>query len=115
MMMNAQDMQRCIDDCTTCHAVCLQTIQHSLGRGGKHAAPEHIRLLADCAQICPTTADFLIRGSDLYPITCGACAEICQRCADECDRMADDAELHRCADQCRRCAESCRQMAHAHA
>jgi hypothetical protein len=114
--MNPQDMQHCIDDCTTCHAVCLQTIQHCLGKGGKHAARDHIRLLADCAQICRTSADFMIRGSELHAYTCGACAEICHRCADDCEQMAgDDAEMRRCADQCRRCAESCRQMAHAHA
>ena len=113
--MNAQDMQNCIDECTTCHAVCLKTIQHCLGKGGKHASRDHIRLLADCAQICRTSADFMIRGSELHHFTCGACAEICQRCADDCAQMADDAEMRHCADQCRRCAESCRQMAHANA
>jgi hypothetical protein len=114
-MMN-QDMQRCTDNCTTCHATCIATIQHCLGKGGRHAAREHIRLLADCAQICRTSADFMIRQSDHHALTCGVCAEICQRCADDCEQTADgDQEMRRCADICRRCAESCREMSHAHA
>src|SRR5260221_13556884 len=109
-VMNAREMEQCIENFTTCHATCILTIQHCLGRGGRHAGRDHIRLLADCAQICRTSADFMIRGSDLHPLTCGVCAEICQRCAEDCEQLADgDAEMRRCADTCRRCAESCRQ------
>jgi hypothetical protein len=114
--MTQQDLQACIDNCTQCHAICIRTIQHCLGKGGRHAQRDHIRLLADCAQICNTSADFMIRGSDLHPLTCGVCAEICQRCGDECEQMADgDQDMRRCADLCHGCADSCRQMAHAHA
>jgi len=108
----SHDMQQCIQNCTECHRVCLETVAHCLSMGGKHASPEHIRLLLDCAQICQTSVDFMIRGSNLHTLTCGVCAEICQRCADECEQMADgDAQMQRCAEVCRRCAESCRQMA----
>ena len=103
-------MQDCIDNCTRCHAVCLETITHCLEKGGRHAEASHIRLLTDCAQICATSADFMLRGSDLHAHTCGACAEICARCAEDCARMADDDMMQRCADECRRCAESCRRM-----
>jgi hypothetical protein len=113
--VSSREMQHCIDECTQCHAVCLGTIQHFLAKGGLHAAPQHIRLLADCAQICQTSADFMIRSSDHYPLTCGVCADICQRCAEDCERMADDAPIRRCAQTCRTCAESCRHMAHVHA
>ena len=105
------DMRRCIDDCTTCHQVCLATIHHCLQKGGEHARPDHLRLMADCVQICGTSADFMLRGSHFHHATCGACAEVCDACATDCDRMADDPEMRRCADVCRRCAESCRQMA----
>jgi len=114
--MNQQDMQQYIENCTQYHATCIATIQHCLGMGGRHASRDHIRLMADCAQICRTSADFMIRGSDLHPLTCGVCAEVCQRCADDCEQMSGaDATMKRCAEICRRCAESCRQMAHAHA
>ena len=104
-------MQECIDNCTSCHATCMETLSHCLEKGGKHAEPSHIRLLADCAQICATSADFMLRGSDLHRLTCGVCAEVCRRCAEACDRLADDEIMRRCAEECRRCAESCRKMA----
>ncbi len=108
----SHDMQQCMQNCTECHRVCLETIQPCLSLGGKHASPEHIRLLQDCAQICATSADFMIRGSELHTRTCGVCAEICRRCAEECASVTDgDAQMQRCAEVCRRCAESCRQMA----
>jgi|SRR5690606_13989195 len=107
------EMAQCIDNCTRCHAICTETIQHCLSKGGKHAEAAHIRLLQDCAQICATSADYMLRGSDLHHLTCGACAEVCARCAEDCERMADDDLMRECAAVCRQCAESCRSMAHA--
>ena len=106
-----QQMQECIDNCTRCHATCVETITHCLEKGGRHAEVGHIRLLLDCAQICATSADFMLRGSDLHKLTCRACAEVCARCAEDCERLADDDVMRRCAEECRRCAESCRKMA----
>lgn len=111
--MHTREMQECIDNCMRCHAVCLETITHCLQKGGKHAEAAHVRLLQDCAQICATSADFMLRGSDLHARTCGVCAEVCERCAESCERMADDDVMRRCAEECRRCAESCRRMAQA--
>ena len=105
------EMQRCIEACTRCHGVCLETITHCLEMGGKHAEPAHIRLLLDCADICQTSADYMLRGSDLHGRTCAVCAEVCERCAQSCERMGDDAQMQACAEVCRSCAESCREMA----
>jgi len=106
------EMRQCIEECTRCHAICLETVGHCLELGGKHADPAHIRLLLDCADICRTSADFMLRGSDLHPRTCGVCAEVCRACADSCERMGrDDQMMQQCAQQCRRCAESCERMA----
>lgn len=107
------EMQECIDNCTRCHAICVETLDHCLQKGGRHAEAGHIRLLADCAQICATSADFMLRGSDLHGRTCGVCAEACERCAESCERLADDDMMRRCAEECRRCAESCRKMSRA--
>lgn len=108
----SNEMRDCITNCSDCHTVCVETSAHCLELGGEHAAAHHIRLLLDCAQICATSADFMLRGSKLHARTCGVCADICEQCADECERMAggDDVML-RCAETCRRCAESCRKMA----
>jgi hypothetical protein len=104
-------MKDCIDACTNCHQVCLTTISHCLQMGGAHAEPAHIRLLQDCVQICQTSADFMLRMSDLHGLTCGVCAEVCERCAQDCERFTDDAAMQACAETCRACAASCREMA----
>jgi hypothetical protein len=103
-------MQECIDRCQSCQEVCLATATHCLGLGGKHAAAEHIRMLLACAEICDTSARFMLLASLHHPRTCDVCAEVCQACAADCDRFDDDM-MRQCADTCRRCAESCRQMA----
>lgn len=106
-----QEMQQCIENCLTCHSVCLQTVTHCLTKGGHHAEAAHIRLLLDCVEICQTSANFMLRSSDFHARTCGVCAEICQRCADDCARFGDDQMMQECAQICRRCAESCQRMA----
>ncbi len=112
-VMNTE-MQECIGSCQRCQASCVMTATHCLEMGGKHASPEHIRLLQDCAQICATSADFMLRGSPIHGRTCAVCAEVCRLCAESCERMADgDAMTQQCADECRRCAESCDRMARA--
>ena len=103
------EMRRCAEECHRCHDVCLETIQTCLHEGGDHAAPHHIRLMMDCVQICHTSADFMLRGSDLHPYVCDTCAEVCARCADECAALGGE-HMKRCADACRRCADSCHKM-----
>jgi hypothetical protein len=110
--MLSQEMRQCIKECAACHEVCAETVQHCLQMGGKHAEPAHIRLLLDCAQICDTSKDFMLRMSDLHGRTCGVCAEVCQKCAGDCDRLGGgEAQMKTCAETCRRCADSCRRMA----
>lgn len=104
-------LEECIRDCQKCEAECLELVTHCLAKGGEHAAPEHIRLLLDCADICGLSARFMVRRSDAHPLTCGACAEVCLRCAEDCQRFQDDEMMMRCAEVCRQCADSCRQMA----
>jgi hypothetical protein len=114
MSQHGTEMQECIDNCTQCHNICVETIDHCLEMGGKHADAAHIRILQDCAQACATSADFMLRGSDLHPQTCGVCAEACERCAESCEELADgDEQMLRCAEMCRTCAASCREMASA--
>jgi hypothetical protein len=81
--------RQCIQNCTECHSVCLETDTHYLALGGKQAAPGHIGLLLDCAEICLTSADFMLRASESHPETCRVCADVCERCADGCERLAE--------------------------
>lgn len=107
----SKEMQQCIDECLNCYSICVQTAQHCLEMGGKHAEASHIRLLNDCAEICRTSAGFMLRGSEFHSRTCGVCAEVCRACEKECRSMGDDEMMKRCAEACRRCAESCARMA----
>jgi len=111
-MEQEMSLQACIDDCASCHAACTQAVQYCLERGGKHADPQHIRLMLDCAEICATGADFMLRRSDLHPYVCGVCAQVCTECAVSCERIGgnDDTQLRECARTCRRCAQSCFEM-----
>ena len=83
-------MRACIQECQNCHNVCTETIAHCLEMGGDHAEPNHIRLLLDCAEICQTSANFMLRMSEFHGQTCGVCAEVCERCAEDCERFGDD-------------------------
>jgi hypothetical protein len=106
------EMQECIDNCSECSNVCLQTISHCLSLGGKPAESNQIQLLAECAEICRASAKFLCLGSKHYRETCGLCAEICEECAEECERVGgDDEQMKQCAKICRTCAQSCQEMA----
>ncbi len=110
MAHSSQEMGRCIELCQECHDVCLSTVGYCLQKGGAHAEPAHIRLLLDCVEICQTSANFMVRGSELHTETCRACAEVCERCAEDCERLGNDTRMRECAETCRQCAESCRHM-----
>lgn len=106
------EMGKCIKLCQDCHAVCTQMVGHCLKLGGRHAEPDHIRLLLDCAQICETTTQYLLRGSSLHERMCGLCAEVCRQCEDNCVQVAGkDQIVKECVEMCRRCADSCERMA----
>lgn len=108
-----KEMQQCIEYCLSCYSSCVHTAQHCLELGGKHAEPGHIRLMNDCAELCRTSAGFMLRGSPFHGRICAACAEVCRACERDCHTMDEDAMMQRCADACRRCAESCERMAKA--
>ena len=108
------EVDRCIEACQSCHEICVESVHHCLHLGGKHAEADHIGLMLDCAAICLTDAEFMMRSSPLHHEVCAACAAVCEACARSCEALADERQMRLCADQCRRCAELCREMAKAH-
>lgn len=103
------EMKSCIDDCRQCHATCLtEAANHCLEAGGEHVEPTHMRLMLDCAEICQTAMNFMLRNSAQHAAICRACAEVCRACAASCEKVGD---MQECVDVCRRCAESCERMA----
>jgi hypothetical protein len=114
VMDHTEQMRQCIQECLACHAVCLETVQHSLAVGGKQAEAKHIGMLLACAEICQTSANFMLHGSEFHSGSCGLCAKVCSGCAAECETMAaGDQALEECATACRRCAKLCETMSHA--
>jgi hypothetical protein len=106
------EMRECIQNCLDCYRICVETTHHCLTLGGKHAEARHIGLMQACAEICRTSAAFMLHGSEFHNRTCGVCAEVCRACEQSCSKMAEgDATMTQCADICRRCAESCQRMA----
>ena len=96
---------------TDCHDTCLQAVSHCLDTGGDHARTQHITLLLDCAEICQTEANFMLRNSELHASVCAVCAEICDCCAEDGERLAAGDEMMReCAQICRRCADACQEI-----
>lgn len=101
-------MQACIEACTNCYQVCLQTaMNHCLEMGGKHVKASHLRLMMSCAEICKTSANFQLIGSHFQHRLHEICAEICEACAAECDEIGD---MNDCVAAGKKCADSCRQM-----
>ena len=111
MAMADPKVKACIEFCRSCEQSCASSVVHCLGLGGRHAAAEHITLLLDCARICVTASDFMVRGSQHHAHVCGVCAEVCESCAKDCEHFTDDATMRRCADTCRQCAKACQEMA----
>jgi hypothetical protein len=104
-------MLHCIQECTSCHAVCLHTSTVAVYADGLPRDNALIRTLHDCTEICQMCADFLLRGSMLYGITCDACARICEACASACENYPDNANFRACASSCRTCAAACHATA----
>ncbi|MGN6378777.1 MAG: four-helix bundle copper-binding protein [Gaiellales bacterium] len=100
----------CIASCTDCHQVCVESISAGVQQGGQQAHLLHLRLLMDCATVCDTTRDLMLRSSDFAHQMCRLCAAVCERCAVSCERAGGE-QMQRCAEACRRCAANCGAMA----
>ena len=118
MQHNLSDqMRQCIEDCQECHSLCWQVAARYLRpaqdvkSSESYIEPTYLRLLLDCAEICQTSANFMLRGSDWYRCACQMCLEVCDQCARECEKVTDDAQMQACAEVCRHCADSCQEEA----
>jgi hypothetical protein len=104
------DTKECKQLCWECRTECQETLaNHCLEMGGDHVAPEHVKMMLDCIEMCQIAADFMGRQSPLHSYTCEACAAVCEACANSCEKL-EGAQMKHCAETCRRCAESCLEM-----
>lgn len=105
-----QAMREAIRECTSCAIAAKEALTFSLAHGAEHAEADHLRLLMDCAQICQTSADFLLRASPLNGDICRACAIVCRAVGADASDIGTP-ELLRLAEHCRACATACDTMA----
>ena len=103
------EITNCLENCVLCHRVCFtMATTHCLEVGGEHVAPNHLRLMLLCAEICQTSAKFLMAGAPLHVEICRACATVCRECAEDCSRLEG---MDECVAACRECAQTCERMA----
>ena len=101
-------MQDAIKACLDCHSMCLRmAMGYCLERGGRHAEQKHLRLMINCAELCQTSANFMLSDSPLHGRVCLICAEACEACAKSCEQVGD---MRDCVEECQDCAKSCRTM-----
>jgi len=114
-----RSMQECSRNCLDTYAACTATSTHCLELGGEHAWRAHQTILLDCARLCATAADLMLRGSPMHESVCGVCATACRACEHYCRALHHWETLSsetvdmmgECADKCARSAASCERMA----
>ena len=105
-------LRQCAQECMNCYASCTACSAHCLELGGAHGGRVHQTLLADCARLCATAADLMLRESNMHEAICGICADACRACEQSCNSLSHgDQMMDDCAKTCHRCAEACAQMA----
>ena len=57
---------------TDCHQACVEAMSYGLQRRGESAHLLHARLMLDCAEMCDTTRDMMLRSSDFAHQVAGA-------------------------------------------
>lgn len=108
-ILQDRTVQRCIEDCLHCYRTCWSmAFSDNLQRGGAHAEPGHLSLMLNCAQLCETTARFMLSASTLHTELCALCAKVCGACAQSCAQLEG---MEACEAACRACAQSCREVA----
>jgi len=66
-----EEMTRCVEACLSCYKTCLPTtMNHRLETGGKHVEPGHFRPMMACAEMCRTSAHFMLISTPHHKHTC---------------------------------------------
>lgn len=107
-----EHMRSAIAECEQCAQVCLEAATtHCLSGAGAARDPVLIRLLLDCGDLCRTSSNFLLRGSEYANYPVGICAHLCDQAAGACEAaLDDDPVLAACARACRGCAATCLEL-----
>ena len=99
----------CTEACTECHHACLELLSSFLQPGGPKLDVERYQLLADCAEICEISTNFLLSASKRSYLLCEIGAALADETARSCAAVGQ-ASFDACAEVCRRAAETCRAV-----
>jgi hypothetical protein len=103
--------RECIEATSNCYSVSSETFNYCLGSPGLDE-PHLLRLLIDCGEVCQTTQNSLLRGSELSVMLSAVSVEACEKLAETCRAMdGSDEQLARCAEACDQAADCCRRLA----
>ena len=103
------EIEECIARCMRCYRTCLEILASSLEARGNPPRPAHLALLLECAEMCRSNAEMMIRHASACERECG-CMEICRPCALSCEEIADEAS-RRCVEASCTAARSCPSLA----
>jgi hypothetical protein len=98
-----------IDACANCHHVCLELLSSFLQPNGPKLDVERYQLLADCAEICEISANFMLSASTRSYLLCEICGPLCDETSESC-RKVEDPSFQVCANAARRAAAACRAV-----
>jgi len=105
--LQLDELAHCIGSCVICATTCTACADACLAEEMEHDLTECIRTNLDCADVCRTTGQALVRQTQpdftLLYHQADACRFACNACAKICEQHAD---MH---EHCRICAEACRQ------
>lgn len=108
--MAEESVRQLLANLELCQDSCVDGMMHSLEEGGDFAEVEHVRWLADCAEICQIAKNFFLRDSEYAGDLLSLCADICEECAESCEKFFEDERMKHCAEVCKNCAKACREM-----
>jgi hypothetical protein len=108
----SQEVRECIKATSECYSVSAETFRYCVEGEMDLRDPQLMRLLIDCCEICQTTQNSLLRGSDLSLMLSAVCVEACEQLAAACrDADGSDEQFTRCAETCDETADCCRRLA----
>jgi hypothetical protein len=108
----SQEARDCIRATSDCYSVSAETFNYCLEGEVGVRDPQLMRLLVDAGEVCQTTQNSLLRGSELSVMLAAVCVEACEQLAARCrDVDGSDEQLTRCAEMCDETADCCRRLA----
>ena len=88
-----QGLRRAADACNAAFAYCMQD--------SDDVDLDLVSCIVDCAELCGTTAAFIVRGSEHADDLRKVCAGVAKCVEEACEQFPDDEAFAACADACR--------------